>query len=310
MGFGVARPTVDCGSGRGTSPPDAVPTGDWRRRRSWLGRCGRWTSTCWRCRRSTGTNRAAVAGTSSGWSRRRLTPPDHGSCPRSRGCPVPDAPGRRSATTTCRRDRPTASGSRRGCRCWPGGCGGSRPRGRCCRWPCPHRPAARAVLPMAVPAPAGRARLLLVPDEPRAAVAAVVDAPGGPVTVVSAHLSFAPTVSVRQVRALRRWVRSLPAPVVVAGDLNLPGTIPSRLTGWTPLAGGHTYPAARPRVQLDHLLLAHRDGPPSTHAATNGRAQPDLLVRPDRRVRAHDGARARAELSDHLPLVARLDTSG
>ena len=38
------------------------------------------------------------------------------------------------------------------------------------------------------------------------------------------------------------------------GDFNLPGRLPSRLTGWRPLATGPTFPAPAPRLQLDHLL--------------------------------------------------------
>jgi endonuclease/exonuclease/phosphatase family metal-dependent hydrolase len=159
-------------------------------------------------------------------------------------------------------------------------------------WRVRRFPASRAVLPMAVPGPRGRPRLLLVPDEPRAAVAAVVDAPGGPVTVISVHLSFAPSVSVRQLRALRRWVRSLPGPVVVAGDLNLPGRLPARLTGWAVLADGATYPAPAPRVQLDHLLLAGLDGAGRTSAPTAVPRAP--------------APGPRAAVSDHLPLVATL----
>jgi endonuclease/exonuclease/phosphatase family metal-dependent hydrolase len=147
--------------------------------------------------------------------------------------------------------------------------------------------ASRAVLPMALPGPGGRARVVLIADEPRVAVAAVVEGPSGLVTVVSTHLSFAPTVSLRQLRTLRRWVRSLPGPVVVAGDLNLPGRVPSWLTGWRPLVSARTYPAADPRVQLDHLLLAAADGGRLPALATG------LLGR-------------RGPVSDHLPLVATL----
>jgi endonuclease/exonuclease/phosphatase family metal-dependent hydrolase len=154
--------------------------------------------------------------------------------------------------------------------------------------------ASRAVLPMPLPGPAGRPRLLLVPDEPRAAVAAVVDAPGGPVTVVSTHLSFAPHVSVQQLLGLRRWLRSLPAPVVVAGDLNLPGPVPRWLTGWTPLASGRTYPAADPRVQLDHLLLAGAGGSTRAPAGDGGPGRPG---RP-------------GPVSDHLPLTAEVVRTG
>jgi endonuclease/exonuclease/phosphatase family metal-dependent hydrolase len=162
----------------------------------------------------------------------------------------------------------------------------------------------RAVLPMAFPGSGGRPRLLFVPDEPRVALAAVVDAPGGPVTVVSTHLSFAPTVSVRQLRALRRWVRTLPAPVVVAGDLNLPGPLPGWLTGWTALAGGPTYPAADPRVQLDHLLLARADGV-RPRAGWVGRRAGRRMAQETAPLKGVPGRRGL--VSDHLPLTASLD---
>src|SRR5215218_3274689 len=172
----------------------------------------------------------------------------------------------------------------------------------------------RAVLPMAFPGSGGRPRLLLVPDEPRVALAAVVDAAGGPVTVVSTHLSFAPVVSVRQLRALRRWVRTLPSPVVVAGDLNLPGPLPGWLTGWTALAGGPTYPAADPRVQLDHLLLARADGVRPSAGSVGRRVQrrtarpKGVPARPEGVPGLPKGVPGRRGLvSDHLPLTASLD---
>ncbi|GMA88494.1 hypothetical protein GCM10025868_37440 [Angustibacter aerolatus] len=66
-------------------------------------------------------------------------------------------------------------------------------------WRVRRLPASRAVLPFPVPVEGSRVpRLLLVPDEPRAALAAVVDAPGGPLTVVCTHLSFAPVAASRR----------------------------------------------------------------------------------------------------------------
>jgi endonuclease/exonuclease/phosphatase (EEP) superfamily protein YafD len=69
---------------------------------------------------------------------------------------------------------------------------------------------------------------------------------------------------VRQLRRLRRWAASLPGPVVVAGDLNLPGGVPARLLGATSLVRAASFPASEPRLQLDHLLalgvVAARDG--------------------------------------------------
>jgi endonuclease/exonuclease/phosphatase family metal-dependent hydrolase len=112
---------------------------------------------------------------------------------------------------------------------------------------------APARLPLLVPGD-GRPRLLLIPDEPRLALAAVVDGPAGPFTVVTAHLSFVPGWNVRQLRAIARWVARMPQPVLLIGDLNLPGVLPSRLIGWAPLVTAPTYPAPSPKVQLDHIL--------------------------------------------------------
>ena len=108
-------------------------------------------------------------------------------------------------------------------------------------------------LPLLVPAEP-RPRFVRVRDEPRAAIAAVVEGARGPFTVATAHLSFVPGYNVRQLRALRRWLAGLPRPLVLLGDLNLPGTIPSRVTGWTPLVRQKTYPVMGPRVQFDHVL--------------------------------------------------------
>ena len=112
-------------------------------------------------------------------------------------------------------------------------------------------------LPLPLPiasARTGRPRLLIVPDEPRLALAAVVDGPAGPFTVVTTHLSFVPGWNVRQLRAITAWVARMPRPVLLVGDLNLPGPLPSRLTRWCPLVSARTYPASRPRAQLDHIL--------------------------------------------------------
>ena len=41
---------------------------------------------------------------------------------------------------------------------------------------------------------------------------------------------------------------------MLLGDFNLPGRLPARITGWTPLVREKTYPVMKPRVQLDHVL--------------------------------------------------------
>ncbi len=112
-------------------------------------------------------------------------------------------------------------------------------------------PAARASIPLLVPG----AGIVRVPDEPRVAVAGVLDAPwGGAVTVGTCHLSFVPGTNVRQLRAICRWLAALPAPRLLLGDLNLPGRLPGLLSRWEQLARVRTYPSWRPRVQWDHAL--------------------------------------------------------
>ncbi len=97
-------------------------------------------------------------------------------------------------------------------------------------------------------------RLLWLRDEPRAVVAAVLEHPR--LTLADAHLSFVPGYNVVQLRRVRRWLAGLPPPVVLLGDLNLTERIATRITGWTPLVSAPTFPAPRPRWQLDHALAA------------------------------------------------------
>jgi endonuclease/exonuclease/phosphatase family metal-dependent hydrolase len=76
----------------------------------------------------------------------------------------------------------------------------------------------------------------------------------------------------------------MPAPVLVLGDLNLPGVLPQAATGWTSLARLPTYPSQNPRIQFDHVLGLGVD-------------QGDVLA-----------ARAqRMDISDHCALVVDLD---
>lgn len=128
-------------------------------------------------------------------------------------------------------------------------------------WRVLRLPGGTAKLPLPVQDPAtGRSGVLLFPDEPRVALAATLDAgPLGTVTVACTHLSFWPTTAVRQLRMVWRWLADVPGPVVLAGDLNLPGTVPARLLGAQALTRHLTYPASGPRRQLDHLLM-RRDG--------------------------------------------------
>jgi endonuclease/exonuclease/phosphatase family metal-dependent hydrolase len=124
------------------------------------------------------------------------------------------------------------------------------------RWPARHWRVIRfRAAPLALPllAPGGR-RLTRVPDEPRLAIAAVLDGPAGPLTVITAHLSFVPGWNVRQLRRIVGWGREFPHPRLLVGDLNLPGTIPPIVSRWTQLARVPTYPVYNPKLQFDHAL--------------------------------------------------------
>lgn len=126
------------------------------------------------------------------------------------------------------------------------------------RWPVTEwhelrLPPGRARLPVPLPAGSPR-RVLWVPDEQRVALAAVLAAPPGRLSVVCTHLSFSPVHALGQLRRLVAWSARLPRPLVLVGDLNLPGALPARLTGWRPLVRAATYPSTRPRLQLDHAL--------------------------------------------------------
>ena len=88
--------------------------------------------------------------------------------------------------------------------------------------------AAKVRAPVAVPG--GRGRFILLPDEPRVALAAVG------------------------------------LPCVLLGDLNVPGALPARASGWRPLARVKTFPGASPSMQLDHAL-GHGPLPPVGAAA-------------------------------------------
>jgi endonuclease/exonuclease/phosphatase family metal-dependent hydrolase len=114
-------------------------------------------------------------------------------------------------------------------------------------------PAAPVPAPVYVPGPGGGLRL--VTDEPRVVLAALIEAPTGPVTVATTHLSFVPGWNVWQLRRALRALRELPAPRFLLGDLNLPGGLVRLASGWRTLARRATYPSPNPRIQLDHVLL-------------------------------------------------------
>lgn len=125
------------------------------------------------------------------------------------------------------------------------------------RWAVLALAAGRAALPMRVADPvSGRTRTLWIPDEPRVALAAVLDG----VSVIGTHLSFWPGTAWGQLSRLRRWAATLPAPVLLVGDLNLPRAAATRAARGRALATAATFPGPAPRLQLDHVLALGGSG--------------------------------------------------
>ena len=95
---------------------------------------------------------------------------------------------------------------------------------------------------------------LMVRDEPRVAVAAVVETPEGVVTVANTHLSFVPWWGGRQLRAITTSLSRVRRPLILMGDLNMSPGRAAGITGMTSLINAPTFPVDAPREQLDHVL--------------------------------------------------------
>lgn len=104
-----------------------------------------------------------------------------------------------------------------------------------------------------IPLPAGQG-WLRVADEPRVVLAATVRTPGAEVTVACTHLSFVPGWQMWQLRRAVSWLGDAPGPRLLLGDLNLPGRFAAGVSRWRSLGSAATFPAAAPRLQLDHML--------------------------------------------------------
>ena len=135
-------------------------------------------------------------------------------------------------------------------------------------------PPAPVSMPLLAPSEGGRPRAIRVPDEPRSAVAGIVELPHADVTVATAHLSFVPGVNTKQINELRAFVAGMPRPMILMGDFNTPGGIPGLVTGWEQVARVPTYPVMRPRIQFDHIMADGWTAPALTQARLSARAVP------------------------------------
>ncbi len=119
--------------------------------------------------------------------------------------------------------------------------------------------------------------------EPRTALLAELDVAGLALQIVTTHLSYLPWRGVAQLRTALAAPSAGPA--VLLGDLNLPVWVVRALSAdWHHAGGQPTYPAWRPRLQPDQVLV--RGG-----------------------IGVHDVQVGRPGTSDHLPLTARLVVS-
>jgi endonuclease/exonuclease/phosphatase family metal-dependent hydrolase len=118
-------------------------------------------------------------------------------------------------------------------------------------WQVVHLPRIPMRFPMYLPGPR---RVMVVHEEPRAAMIATIDTPIGPLTIANTHLSFVPGWNRVQLRRLFRDLRGFAGPRVLMGDLNMTPPTPRRWTGMRPLGEAPTFPAEGPCNQLDHIL--------------------------------------------------------
>lgn len=147
-------------------------------------------------------------------------------------------------------------------------------------WQVVRLPRIPARFPMYLP---GARKVLMVDEEPRAAVIARFDTPEGSLTVANTHLSFVPGWNRAQLRRISRDLRGMPGPHLLLGDLNMKPAAVARWSGLRSLAAAGTFPVKNPDRQLDHVLT---DDPNFRTVRVD---TPDLPV------------------SDHRPLIVDLE---
>ena len=97
-------------------------------------------------------------------------------------------------------------------------------------------------------------KVLMVHEEPRAAMVAQLETPLGPLTIANTHLTFVPGWNRMQLRHLVRDLRGFTGPRVLMGDLNMTPPKTGRWIGMRSLGAAPTFPANDPHRQLDYIL--------------------------------------------------------
>ena len=96
-----------------------------------------------------------------------------------------------------------------------------------------------------------RPRLIYVSDEPRSALVAELE---NGISVTTTHLSFVPVKNVLQLKKIAKWVEQLPGIHIMTGDFNLPWGLGPKISGWSDLAKGPTYPSWKPSIEFDYIM--------------------------------------------------------
>jgi len=140
----------------------------------------------------------------------------------------------------------------------------------------------------------GRPRFIYVRDEPRLAIAAVLE---NDWVVINTHLSFVPGVNLAQLKKLKKWALELGAEnnsrVIILGDLNLPKNLPVVASNWSSLVTQNTYPSWGAKIQFDYILSPDLQG-----------AQYHPLYRSQSAI--SPAAISHLGISDHLPISAEI----
>ncbi len=140
----------------------------------------------------------------------------------------------------------------------------------------------------------GRPRFIYVRDEPRVAIAAVLE--NGWV-VINTHLSFVPGFNFAQLGKIKRWAKALAAEnnwrVVIMGDLNLPKNLPVIGSDWISLVQQNTYPSWGAKIQFDYILTQGLQEGEYHPLPISGLDISSLLI-------SHLG------ISDHLPIAVEI----
>jgi endonuclease/exonuclease/phosphatase family metal-dependent hydrolase len=143
-------------------------------------------------------------------------------------------------------------------------------------------------MPLLIPSDSGKGvRFIYVKDEPRVALIAELE---NGFTIATTHLSFVPGVNIFQLHKLSAYLKKLPGFSILTGDLNLPGNLPTKLSGYQSLVSQATYPSWKPKIQFDYLMA--RKNTVASNPTFNYQTLDSTFL----------------EISDHIPIGVELQS--